>query len=108
LRAARTPRILWVELTSKCPFDCVFCSRKSRRGAGEHMPFALFESLAEQVVDPRKWLLNYSGESTVYPHLIPAIRLARSTGAAVELVTALASASDALVDELAASGLTRL
>ena len=32
--AARTPRTLWVELTSKCPFDCIFCSRKMRRGAG--------------------------------------------------------------------------
>jgi hypothetical protein len=32
--AARTPRILWVELTSKCPFDCIFCSRQLRRGAG--------------------------------------------------------------------------
>jgi len=72
------------------------------------MRYELFESLVAQVVDPRKFLLNYSGESTVYPHLIPAIRLARSTGAAVELVTALASASEELVDELASSGLTRL
>jgi GT2 family glycosyltransferase/MoaA/NifB/PqqE/SkfB family radical SAM enzyme len=72
------------------------------------MPFGLFESLVDQVVDPRKFLLNYSGESTVYPELIPAIRRARATGAAVELVTALAAASEALVDELARSGLTRL
>ncbi len=105
---ATTPRILWVELTSKCPFDCVFCSRKSRRGSGEHMPYALFESLVRQVSDPRTFLLNYSGESTVYPELIPAIRLARSTGAGVELVSALASASDNLIHELSAAGLTRL
>jgi GT2 family glycosyltransferase/MoaA/NifB/PqqE/SkfB family radical SAM enzyme len=105
---AATPRILWVELTSKCPFDCVFCSRKSRRGNGEHMPYALFESLVRQVSDPRTFLLNYSGESTVYPELIPAIRLARSTGAGVELVSALASASDSLIHELSTVGLTRL
>lgn len=108
MQPARTPRILWVELTSKCPFDCVFCSRKSRRGAGEHMPFALFERLVGQVEDPRKFLLNYSGESTVYPELIAAIRLARSTGAAVELVTALGAAGDGLIDQLSRSGLTRL
>src|SRR6266567_3977792 len=105
---AMTPRILWVELTSKCPFDCVFCSRKSRRGSGEHMPYALFESLVRQVSDPRTFLLNYSGESSVYPELIPAIRLARSTGARVELVTALASATDSLLEQLSTSGLTRL
>ena len=36
--AARTlslPRILWIELTSRCPFDCVFCSRAILRGAGQ-------------------------------------------------------------------------
>ncbi|MBV8844415.1 MAG: glycosyltransferase [Bryobacterales bacterium] len=108
MQPAPTPRILWVELTSKCPFDCTFCSRKMRRGSGAHMPYALFQSLVEQVRFPRKLLLNYSGESTVYPELIAAIRLARSTGAAVELVTALASASDSLLEQLSASGLTRL
>lgn len=72
------------------------------------MSFELFECLVGQVEDPRKFLLNYSGESTVYPKLIAAIRLARSTGAAVELVTALGSAADGLIDQLSCSGLTRL
>jgi len=79
--AAPTPRILWVELTSKCPVDCVFCSRKTRRGAGEHLPYALFEKLAGEIRDARKFILNYSGESTVYPHLMEAIQRARRTGA---------------------------
>src|SRR4051794_38923293 len=87
--AAKMPRILWIELTSKCPLDCVFCSHKTRRGAGEHTSYRLFDSLVLQVSDPRTFLLNYSGQSTVYPELIPAIRLARSTGASVELVSAL-------------------
>ena len=72
------------------------------------MPYGLFEQLVRQVRAPRKFLLNYSGESTVYPDLIAAIRLARSTGAAVELVSALASAPDTLVRQLATAGLTRL
>jgi len=105
---ARTPRTLWIELTSKCPFDCVFCSRQTRRGAGEHFPFAQFERLVRNVVDPRKFLLNYSGESTVYPDLIPAIQLARSTGASVELVSVLATAPESILGPLAASGLDRL
>jgi radical SAM protein with 4Fe4S-binding SPASM domain len=106
--AAQTPRTLWVELTSKCPLDCVFCSRKTRRGAGEHMPWSVFESLVQQVSNPRTFLLNYSGESTVYPRLIPAIRLARSTGAFVELVSALVNVSEASLPELCSSGLSRL
>src|SRR5712691_8986043 len=88
---ARTPRILWVELTSKCPFDCIFCSRQMRRGAGEHLPLAVYNSLIEALVDPRKLMLNYSGESTVYPDLITAIQRARTTGACVELVSVMAT-----------------
>jgi radical SAM protein with 4Fe4S-binding SPASM domain len=108
IEPALTPRKLWIELTSKCPFDCVFCSRKTLRGSGEHMPFELFESLVRQVIDPRVFLLNYSGESTVYPDLIPAIRLARSTGAFVELVSALGCALESMLRDLSRSGLSRL
>ena len=48
--AARTPRVLWVELTSKCPFDCIFCSRQTRRGAGRHLPFDTYTRLIEDLV----------------------------------------------------------
>ena len=108
IEPALTPRKVWVELTSKCPFDCIFCSRKTLRGSGEHMPFLMFESLVRQVIDPRTFLLNYSGESTVYPDLIPAIRLARSTGAFVELVSALGCAPEPMLRDLSQSGLGRL
>jgi radical SAM protein with 4Fe4S-binding SPASM domain len=40
--------------------------------------------------------------------LIPAIRLARSTGAGVELVSSLATASDGLLHQLSTAGLTRM
>jgi len=106
--AARTPRTLWVELTSKCPFDCVFCSRQLRRGAGQHLPFAVYSSLLDSLVDPRKFILNYSGESTVYPDLIAAIEQARSTGAFVELVSVMATAPESLLGPSSRSGLNRL
>ncbi len=102
--AAPTPRVLWVELTSKCPYDCIFCSRKLRRGAGAHLPLACFEGLIRELVDPRTIVLNYSGESTCYPDLMPAIRLARDAGAWVELVSVLPRE----MPELATSGLNRL
>jgi radical SAM protein with 4Fe4S-binding SPASM domain len=106
--AARTPRILWVELTSKCPLDCVFCSRQLRRGAGTHLPLAVFDSLVAALEDPRKFILNYSGESTVYPDLIAAIRRVRAAGARAELVSVLATAPESLLEPLSRSGLNRL
>src|SRR5260370_33132660 len=106
--AARTPRILWVELTSKCPFDCIFCSRQVRRGSGAHLPFTVYSSLLNSLVDPRKFVLNYSGESTVYPDLIPAIQGARATGAFVEMVSVMATVPESLLGSLSQSGLNRL
>src|SRR5438045_893352 len=105
---ARTPRTLWIELTSKCPFDCVFCSRKVRRGAGEHLPFAMYQQIVDAPEAPRRILLNYSGESLLYPDLIPAIAQARARGAYVELVTAFPPVPDAHLRALARSGLGRL
>ena len=107
-QAARTPRTLWIELTSKCPFDCIFCSRKTRRGAGQHLPFPVYQGIVQDLMDARKFVLNYSGESTVYPDLIPAIQLARSAGAFVELVSALATVPESMLQPLSESGLNRL
>ena len=106
--AAETPRALWVELTSKCPLDCVFCSRKTRRGAGEHLPWEVYRALVEALVDPRSLVLNYSGESVFYPHLLEAVALARARGAFVELVSAFGAAPPGLARALAVSGLGRL
>jgi MoaA/NifB/PqqE/SkfB family radical SAM enzyme len=106
--ASELPRVLWIELTSKCPYDCYFCSRKFRRGAGDHMDFGLYRNLLAQLQDPEIIRLNYSGESLFYPHLIDAIRLARAAGAETELVSVIAGASEGQLRALVASGLDRL
>lgn len=108
LRTWPMPTVLWIELTSRCPFDCVFCSRKLLRGNGRHMDFALYQRLIGELQSPQVIRLNYSGESVHYPHLIEACELAAATGAAVELVTALAALPATKLAGLACSGLTRL
>lgn len=108
LRTATVPTIAWIELTSRCPFDCVFCSRKLLRGNGMHMDFALYTRLIESLSEPEIIRLNYSGESVHYPHLVEAVRLAAKTGAAVELVTVLAALPAHKVEALAHSGLSQL
>jgi MoaA/NifB/PqqE/SkfB family radical SAM enzyme len=107
LQGAR-PRVLWIELTSKCPFDCVFCSRRFRRGGGTHMDMALYRRIIAGLKKPEIIRLNYSGESTHHPYIIEAIQLAAATGARTELVTALASLPERLVQPLATSGLDQL
>ncbi len=108
LRTLPRPRVLWIELTSRCPFDCVFCTRKSLRGAGRHMDIALFRRLIGQLDRPQILRLNYAGESGHYPDLAEAVALAAATGAQVELVTALASLKPDRLQALLAAGLSRL
>ena len=72
------------------------------------MDFNLYRSLLGQLREPEIIRLNYSGESLYYPHLVEAIELAHSTGAATELVSALGSVPDSKVEALVRSGLDRL
>lgn len=108
LKTHHLPQEFWIELTSKCPFDCVFCSRASLRGKGEHMDFELYQKLIAQMQNPRVIRLNYSGESIHYPHLTEAIALAKATGARVELVTVLSSAKPKVIESLVKEKLDRL
>ncbi len=102
------PKVLWIELTSKCPYDCIFCTRKARFGDGRHLDFDLYRSVIGELESPEFIGLNYSGESLFYPHLIDAIRLANATGASTELVTAFSAISVDLLRDIIASGLDRL
>lgn len=102
------PKIFWIELTSKCPFECVFCSRKLLRGKGQDMPFDLYRSIIGQLDSPEIIRLNFAGESMLYPDLIHAVQLAKSKGAVVELVTALPAISENRMTGLIDSGLDLL
>ena len=107
-RTLPLPRILWIELTSRCPFDCIFCTRASLRGAGEHLDFALYQRLIGELDRPQIVRLNYAGESGHYPKLAEAVTLAVATGAQVELVSALASLKPERLQAALDAGLTRL
>jgi MoaA/NifB/PqqE/SkfB family radical SAM enzyme len=102
------PKLLWIELTSKCPYDCIFCTRKTRFGAGRHLDIEIYRSLINELEFPEFISLNYSGESIFYPHLIEAIQLANDTGASTELVTAFSTISVELIRAIVATGLDRL
>ncbi len=105
---ASHPKILWIELTSKCPFQCSFCMRRESRHPGEHMDLALLRSILGQLRAPEIIRLNNAGESIHYPHLVDGIQMSGRTGARVELVTTLASAPLELLPALLYSGLDQL
>ena len=53
LMAAKTPRILWVELTSKCPLDCV--GDNARRTVEERFGW---EAIAQRAFESYLTLLD--------------------------------------------------
>ncbi len=109
LAARRGPANVWIELTSKCPLRCVFCSRESLRGEGEHMDMAMLESILSSLDCPEIIRLNYSGESANYPWLIEAITKTKSvTSAHTEMVTSLVSMPMETIRRLAGSGIDRI
>lgn len=109
LTARQGPAVIWIELTSKCPLRCVFCSRENLRGDGEHMSMAMFESVLRSLDCPEIIRLNYSGESANYPWLIEAITETKAiTGAQVEMVTSLVSMPMGTIRRLAGSGIDRV
>jgi MoaA/NifB/PqqE/SkfB family radical SAM enzyme len=107
-RTAPMPRVLWIELSSRCPFDCIFCTRASLRGPGEQLDFALYRRLISELERPQIIRLNYAGESGHYPQLAEAVSLAAATGAEVELVSALATLKPERLQAALDAGLTRL
>jgi MoaA/NifB/PqqE/SkfB family radical SAM enzyme len=108
LAASSMPRIVWVELTSTCPYDCIFCTRRERFGAGRHMDFAVYEKLIAELDAPDSILLSYFGESIYYPRLLDAISLAVKTGAATGLITTFPAIKSALLEGILKSGLDEI
>jgi radical SAM protein with 4Fe4S-binding SPASM domain len=107
-RPAKLPRVLWVELTSRCPYDCPFCSRRLLRGHGRHMPLELYRRIVGELERPEVVRLNYSGESTHYPHILEAVALAAASGAWVELVSVPAALPPGRLEAIVRCGLNRL
>ena len=105
LAASSMPRILWVELTSTCPNDCIFCTRRQRVGAGRHMDYALYEKLIAELDEPDAIWLSHFGESIYYPRLLDAISLAVKTGASTALNTTFPPIPSALLEGILQSGL---
>ncbi len=102
------PRVLWIELTSRCPYDCPFCSRRVLRGHGEHMPFERFAQIIGELDRPEIIRLNYSGESSHYPRIVDAIALAAAKGAWIELVSVPAAVPPQRLEAMVRAGLNRL
>jgi wyosine [tRNA(Phe)-imidazoG37] synthetase (radical SAM superfamily) len=79
------PKMLNIEPTNDCNYDCVMCSRKNSNRPIGNMSMSLFCSIIDDVVKNGKeilWLtLHNDGESLMHPQLPEMIQYAKSSGA---------------------------
>lgn len=102
---------LYIEPTTACNLDCVMCVRNVWHERTGTMPVERFAALMEQVrafdLPPRIHLSGY-GEPTTHPHFLELVRLAKATGAKVELTTNGTLLDRACIDALMDLDLDRL
>ena len=82
---------LYIEVTTACNLDCTMCERRtwSDEPFG-FMPLESFRSLMTQVKAlPAPPIIHFGGygEPTTHPHFLELVRLAKETGAKVEMTT---------------------
>ncbi len=81
---------LYVEITTTCNLDCVMCVRRVWDEPIGMMPRAAFADLMDQVrrLDaPPTIHLSGFGEPTTHPDFLDLVRMAKETGAAVEMTS---------------------
>jgi len=81
---------LYIEITTACNLDCQMCVRRTWHEPIGHMPLTTFIDLMEQVRQlPSPPIIHLSGygEPTFHPDFLEMVRLAKATGAAVEITT---------------------
>jgi MoaA/NifB/PqqE/SkfB family radical SAM enzyme len=81
---------IYVEETTACNLDCQMCLRRTWDEPIGHMPLATFSRMMDDVAHlpaPPTIHLSGYGEPLVHPHFLDLVRLAKATGAKVEMTT---------------------
>ncbi len=81
---------LYIEVTTVCNLDCQICLRRTWDEPIGHMPLAAFSKLMDdlgQLPAPPTIHMSGYGEPLAHPHILELVRLAKATGAKVEMTT---------------------
>lgn len=58
-----------IELTTYCPLDCIYCTRKINERRDQNLSMEKFEELFKRIEDYERVVICGIGEPFVYPHL---------------------------------------
>jgi radical SAM protein with 4Fe4S-binding SPASM domain len=104
------PIRLWIELTSHCNYRCVMCPNKDlNKDDRGFMDMDLYRKIIDEASAFAFDInLAHRGESALHPHLIEAIRYAKSRGLYTRLHTNGSLLTEKLSQKIIAAGLDRL
>lgn len=81
---------IYIEVTTQCNFSCVTCIRSSWKDSLEHMEWATFEHIREQLKEfPDLESVHFGGfgEPMMHPQICEMIRAVKELGVKVEMIT---------------------
>jgi len=94
------PRILKLEVTSRCNARCVFCGHGP---GGEDMTWELYTSVIDAFPEALEVQPQWYGEPLLWPHLADGIRYAKERGHEVSFATNASLLSGSLALDIAAA-----
>lgn len=104
-------RRIYLEVTSRCNYRCVYCPHPSLRRDKRHLDFALGVAALRQVAEDEVGEdihLNYLGEPLMYPHFFELASAAHDLGLRTHTITNGSLLSARKIERLATSGLAAI
>ncbi len=90
MQHADTLNKLYVEITTVCNLDCTMCERRTWNEPFKHMSLAMFSNLMRQIQQlPTLPIIHLGGygEPMAHPDFLEIVKLAKASGAIVEMTT---------------------
>jgi radical SAM protein with 4Fe4S-binding SPASM domain len=101
------PYYAMIELTTRCNAKCIYCGR-DKIPFVQDMSLDMFKKIVDALPFVKEIVPQGSGESTLHPDLVEAIKYANSKGKKTVLFTNASLLTEALSRELLESGLNRI
>jgi len=108
LKYKYVPWLLWLEVTSKCNANCVFCARSDVKQPAQHMDFEMFKKIIDAAPFATQVHTQGFGEPLMWPHLVEGVEYAKKKGLRVVFYTNGALLDDDLAIALLKAGVDQI
>jgi len=102
------PWLLWLEVTSKCNANCIFCARSDVKQPAQHMDFEVFKKIIDATPFATQIHTQGFGEPLMWPDLVRGVAYANSKGLRVVFYTNASLLDDEMAIGLLNAGVSQI